>query len=134
HTQDSHDRSPEGGVGDAEQVEADSKDDAVGSVEQNVQNEVAADAPGGLVHGPGHYGDASAAGEEQQAVAEVLVLHQHVKGEDEDHDEHSNRFKERERVLVQILAGGWFLRDNADGDGLIGFLQPLAFALATGTG
>ena len=53
-----------------------------------------ADAGGCILQGLGHDADAAHTGEEQDAVTEVLALHQEVNGEDDDDAEGSDGAEE----------------------------------------
>ncbi len=114
--------SPEGGVGNADEIEAGAEEDAVGGVDRGLEEEVLTDAGGGLLQGLGHEADASHAGEKEDAVAEVLALHEEVDGEDDDDADGSDGAEEAHEKLgggLELAAVGI---DDANGLDLCGGL------------
>ena len=75
---------PEDRVGDADEVEPDADHEAEGRVERQLDHEVAAQAPGGVVHR--HRGAVQVVGasEADHPVAQVLPLHQQEQEHDKD--------------------------------------------------
>ena len=92
-----------------------------------------ADAGGGILEGLGHDADAAHAGEKEDAVAEVLALHQEVNGEDDDDAEGSDGPEEGHQGLGGGLELGSVGVDDADGLGLGGWLLGV-FSRGTGAG
>jgi hypothetical protein len=88
--QDGGENSPERGVGDTDEEEAEAEEGSVGCVDRGLKEEILADAGGGILKCLGHQADAAHTGEEEDAVAEVLALHQKIDGEDDDDAEGSD--------------------------------------------
>ena len=85
-----------------------------------------ADAGGGVLQGLGHEADAAHAGEEEDAVAKVLALHEEIDGEDDDDAEGSDGAKEAHEEFGGGLELGAVGIDDADGLGLGGGCAGLA--------
>jgi hypothetical protein len=80
-----------------------------------LEEEILADAGGGLLKGLGHEVDAAHAGEEEDAVAEILALHEEVDGEDDDDADGSDGSEEAHEQLgggLELSAVGI---DDTDG-------------------
>ena len=75
---------PEGRVGYADEEEAEAEEGSVGRVDCGLEEQVLADAGGGILQGLGHDADAAHAGEEEDAMTQVLALHEEIDGEDDD--------------------------------------------------
>ena len=110
--------SPEGGVGYADEEETEAEEDPVGGVDGGLEEEVLADAGGGILEGLGHEADAAHAGEEEDAMAEILALHQEIDGEDDDDAEGSDGAEEAHEEFGAVLELGAVGIDDADGLGL----------------
>ena len=117
--------SPECGVGYADEKEAEAEEDAVGCVDCGLEEEVLADAGGGFLEGLGHEADATHAGEKEDAVAEILALHEEVDGEDDDDSEDSDGAEEAHEEFGGGLELGTVGVDDADGLNLGGGLLGL---------
>jgi hypothetical protein len=113
--QDGGENSPEGGVRYADEEEAEAEEGSVGCVDRGLEEEILADAGGGILQGLGHQADAAHAGEEEDAVAEVLALHQQINGEDDDDAEGSNGPEETHEDFGGGLELGALGIDDADG-------------------
>ena len=122
--EDAGEDSPEGGVGNADEEEAEAEEDSVGGVDGGLKEEVLADAGGGFLQGLGHEADAAHAGEEEDAVAKVLALHEEVDGEDDDDAEGSDGAEEAHEEFgggLELAAVGVDDADGLDlGGGLLG--------------
>ena len=109
--------SPESGVGDADEEESDAEGDAVGGVDGDLEEEVLTDASGGVLEGLGHETDAAHAGEQEDAVAEILALHEEVDGEDDDDADDSDGVEKAHEEFGGGLDLGAVGVDDADGLG-----------------
>ena len=109
--------SPESGVGDADEEEAEAEEGSVGCVYGGLKDEVLADAVGGILDGLGHEADATHAGEEEDAMAELLALHEEVDGEDDDDAADSDGAEEAHEKFCGGLELGAVGIDEADGLG-----------------
>jgi len=74
-----------------------------------------ADAGGGFLKGLGHEVDASHAGEQEDAVTELLALHEEVDGEDDDDADGSDGAEEAHEEFGGGLELGAVGVDDADG-------------------
>ncbi len=109
--------SPECGVGNADEKEAEAEEGSVGGVDGGLKEEILADAGGGILEGLGHEADAAHAGEQEDAVTEVLALHEEIDGEDDDDTEGSDGPEEAHEEFGGGLELGAVGIDDADGLG-----------------
>ena len=107
--------SPEGGVGYADEEEAYAEADSVGCVDGGLEEQVLADAGGCILQGLGHDADAAHSGEQQDAVTELLTLHQQVDGEDDDDAEGSDGAEETHEEFCGVLELSAVGIDDPDG-------------------
>ena len=110
--------SPEGRVRYADEEEAEAEEGSVGGVDGSLKEKVLADAGCGILQGLGHESDAADAGEEEDAMAEVLALHQEIDGEDDDDAEGPDGAEEAHKELGGGLELGAIGVHDAHGLGL----------------
>ena len=77
-----------------EEVEADAEHEAVTGVHAELHDEVLADARAGVLEGAGHDVDVAHAGKEEQAMAQLLGVDEHVDREDDDDAELADGFED----------------------------------------
>jgi len=124
--------SPEGGVWNADEEQAEAEEGSVGCVDGGLEEEILADAGSGILERARHETDAAHAGEEEDAIAEVLALHEEVDGEDDDDTEGSNGPKEAHDEIGGGLQLSTVGVDDADGLHLCGGFLAWGRGAATG--
>ena len=77
-----------------------------------------ADASGGILEGLGHEADAAHAGEQEDAVTELLALHQEIDGKDDNDAADADGAQEAHQEFSRGLELGAMGIDDADGCGL----------------
>ena len=115
---DSGEDSPESGVGYADEEQAEAEEGSVGCVDGGLEEEILADAGGGILERARHQTDAAHAGEEEDAMTEVFALHEEVDGEDDDDAEGSDGPEKAHEEFGGGLELGAVGVDDADGLGL----------------
>ena len=110
---------PQHSVGHADEVEGDADRDAVGQVDHELHQEIAADPGGRIVDGLCALLKIAGSGKLDEAVAQVLPLEQHEDHEDDDEAGSGERREQRADDRLDHLKRAGPGRLQPDGDGLL---------------
>jgi hypothetical protein len=108
---------PESCIRYADEKEAEAEEGPVAGVHSGLKDKVLADAGCGILQGLGHQPDAAHAREEEDAMAQVLALHQEIDGENDHDAEGPDGVQEAQKELEGLELGASGVHD-ANGLGL----------------